>query len=616
LDPTTNTCVETIVKLTPTNPQARTAAQPAINVVQGGTGLLFNLQTQEGGNTATRRQVLSVDKTGLMIGYDPLPANIGVNLTGAAKNLIYGVARAVGLGDDDSLLKLQVVPVGGGDPETKFRVDGSGNVRAEGLVKGSQLCIGADCKSSWAAVAPAGVLLQNVTPGTQQTGHFNVSGTGRVGALNVSGTGTLGSLIIGSGGTVNVQGAAITKANQISAGATGSTLPFLAFSDGDLVFNPTTSGGKGLTVWHWKADPTIVGYAKIWHNGVSAFIGDTTSAESSALKITNGDLGVPGEVNATSGAFGSLALSNALDVGGGIQAGSGNVNIINSAGKIPALSSTYLADLSGANLTNLSASNLSTGTVADARLPTNLVRTTYDAGVSNPGPWVTLQGGASVLGNIALRLYDAGTAADNVNILQFAHNGGSGPVLGAKIRSTSVGANMSGGAMLTLETTSNDAETINTNQLVLDRDGNIGVGVADPTVRLDVSGDVTATGDFTGKNTYECANVGTELRCTLRQDWRTADKQSGFVMSWVGSDTCTSVCTRAGLKVCSDIQFNWECPNGNLMQSWQDDDPTEFNPSERTCSSSTAYRASSATGSACSGQSGSSRLRFRCRCQG
>lgn len=54
---------------------------------------------------------------------------------------------------------------------------------------------------------------------------------------------------------------------------------------------------------------------------------------------------------------GSVALSStgatAIDVEGGITAGSGNVGIVNTAGKIPALSSTYFADLSGANLTGV-----------------------------------------------------------------------------------------------------------------------------------------------------------------------------------------------------------------------------------------------------------------------
>ncbi|KKU81444.1 MAG: hypothetical protein UY09_C0037G0001, partial [Parcubacteria group bacterium GW2011_GWA2_47_8] len=67
----------------------------------------------------------------------------------------------------------------------------------------------------------------------------------------------------------------------------------------------------------------------------------------------------------------SLSVSHtgaaALDVAGGAQFGSGNVSLIDTTGKIPALSSTYFADLSGANLTALSADNISSGTLALAR---------------------------------------------------------------------------------------------------------------------------------------------------------------------------------------------------------------------------------------------------------
>jgi len=56
---------------------------------------------------------------------------------------------------------------------------------------------------------------------------------------------------------------------------------------------------------------------------------------------------------------GKLATSDtsatSIDVAGGVTAGTGNVGIISAAGQIPALSSTYLADLSGANLTGISA---------------------------------------------------------------------------------------------------------------------------------------------------------------------------------------------------------------------------------------------------------------------
>lgn len=45
-----------------------------------------------------------------------------------------------------------------------------------------------------------------------------------------------------------------------------------------------------------------------------------------------------------------------------------SVNIVNSSGKIPAISSTYFTSLDGSNLTGLSASALATGTVPAARL--------------------------------------------------------------------------------------------------------------------------------------------------------------------------------------------------------------------------------------------------------
>jgi hypothetical protein len=46
--------------------------------------------------------------------------------------------------------------------------------------------------------------------------------------------------------------------------------------------------------------------------------------------------------------------------------------IINSAGKIPALTGTYFASLDGSALTSLNGSNISSGTVADGRLSTNV----------------------------------------------------------------------------------------------------------------------------------------------------------------------------------------------------------------------------------------------------
>ena len=65
---------------------------------------------------------------------------------------------------------------------------------------------------------------------------------------------------------------------------------------------------------------------------------------------------------------------HALDVSGGAEFGSGDVELIGIDGKINGpLSSTILDDLSGVNLTALNASNLGSGTMPMARLPDNVL---------------------------------------------------------------------------------------------------------------------------------------------------------------------------------------------------------------------------------------------------
>ena len=60
--------------------------------------------------------------------------------------------------------------------------------------------------------------------------------------------------------------------------------------------------------------------------------------------------------------------ADALDVAGGIQAGSGDVALVDATGQITSLDTEYLVDLSAEDLTTLNASALSSGTVATARL--------------------------------------------------------------------------------------------------------------------------------------------------------------------------------------------------------------------------------------------------------
>lgn len=77
------------------------------------------------------------------------------------------------------------------------------------------------------------------------------------------------------------------------------------------------------------------------------------------------------------GAYGSLSTTNtsatSITCGGGITAGTGAVAIINAAGKIPAITSTYFASLA------FNADNLTSGTILDAR---------YSSAITFPGSLV------------------------------------------------------------------------------------------------------------------------------------------------------------------------------------------------------------------------------------
>lgn len=89
------------------------------------------------------------------------------------------------------------------------------------------------------------------------------------------------------------------------------------------------------------------------------------------------------------GAFTTITASStsatALDVAGGIQAGSGNVGIVDNTGKIPAISSTYFASLSGANLTGIVETAITDGSILARVASTETISATwtFTSGVTN-----------------------------------------------------------------------------------------------------------------------------------------------------------------------------------------------------------------------------------------
>lgn len=121
-----------------------------------------------------------------------------------------------------------------------------------------------------------------------------------------------------------------------------------------------------------------------WVDKLLAVAGGGTGAANAADARTNLGLGTIATQNAnnvsitggTVSGLASIGVNGNATIVGQLVLGSTPVTLTDSAGKIQALSSTYLANLSGANLTSLNASNLSSGTVATARLGSGTADTT------------------------------------------------------------------------------------------------------------------------------------------------------------------------------------------------------------------------------------------------
>jgi hypothetical protein len=120
--------------------------------------------------------------------------------------------------------------------------------------------------------------------------------------------------------------------------------------------------------------------------------------------------------------------------------------------------------------------------------PTAKLDIVYAASV---GTGVLIRGGGGVLDSTPLKLWDIGTAVNNRNIIEFAHN--STYVTASRIYSTNPSPNATTGGKLVLETTSDNIGTFNTSQLVLSNNGNVGIGTDTPTYTLQIQAAPTAS---------------------------------------------------------------------------------------------------------------------------
>ena len=211
-------------------------------------------------------------------------------------------------------------------------------------------------------------------------------------AVNRGGTGaatfTDGGVLLGSG-TAAITATAVLGDGEILIGdASGDPVALDVGSSSSITVLGTVATGT------WQATDIGVAYGG---TGVSTFtdggvlLGSGASAITAMAVLTDGQMIVgdgTGDPVAESGAtlrtsvgvgtgdspqFTGLTISgtgaSSLDVGGGLNIGTGDVSLVGTDGKINGpLSSTIIDDLSGANLTTLAAGNISSGTVATARL--------------------------------------------------------------------------------------------------------------------------------------------------------------------------------------------------------------------------------------------------------
>jgi hypothetical protein len=139
--------------------------------------------------------------------------------------------------------------------------------------------------------------------------------------------------------------------------------------------NGTFSGTLGVT-----GNTTLGGTLGVTGASTLAALSATTGSFSSTLAVTGAaTLTSTLAVNSTSAA--------AIDVAGGITAGSGNVGIVDTTGKIPAISSTFFASLSGANLTSIPEAAITDGAILARVAANETISGTYSFTTSSDTEW-------------------------------------------------------------------------------------------------------------------------------------------------------------------------------------------------------------------------------------
>jgi len=254
------------------------------------------------------------------------------------------------------------------------------------------------------------IQLQASTPGTAQTGHFNITGTGRATALYQN-----GSQVCDTTGNCAGLGGSLT-----GSGTTGTIAKFTG--SGNLGDSLLTESGGAVTV-----------------NG--DLFADSFDGDGSAVTNVNAaQLG--GQVagyylnatNISSGTLSDSRLSANVTIQGNTFNGANQLVQLNASSQLPALS--------GALLTNLNGSSITSGTVSDSRLSANVAL--LGASTNNFTGTTLQHGGNDVCDNSNNCNYLTGSAANGAYIQLQGATPGTPQTGNLNITGTAIAGNFSG----------------------------------------------------------------------------------------------------------------------------------------------------------------------------
>ncbi|MBI5743726.1 MAG: hypothetical protein HY952_04185, partial [Elusimicrobia bacterium] len=225
---------------------------------------------------------------------------------------------------------------------------------------GPQFNISGAAATASVMLAPSSVTLQgNAFNGNSQL--LLLDPAGKLPALDGSALTALNASNLASG----------TLADGRLSGTYSGALTFGSAAGGPITISTDLAAGGMVRVGGYASAPSFAspGAGSIYFNtgNSTLYVSNGAAwnplASGGASPWTGGGTGTVSLVAPTDKVSMTSTAADALKVSGGITAGSGNVDIVDTTGKIPALSATYIATLSGASLTSLTAANISAGTL-------------------------------------------------------------------------------------------------------------------------------------------------------------------------------------------------------------------------------------------------------------